>query len=193
MATSPEYGLVDTGLAQLARYYSLPSEVCGGCSGSKVVDAQAAFERTLTLTSAILAGPDLVVGMGGLEDAKTMVPELLVIDNEILEGILRLVHGFDATDETIASDLIRKVGPGSHYLTQKRTLDHIKDHWIQKLSDRKAYDALLKAGAKEIASVAREKVKEILATHKPEPIPKDIQKEISQIVRRHDKELSMQS
>jgi len=193
MATSPEYGLVNTGLAQLARYYDLPSEVCGGCSGSKVVDAQAAFERTLTLTSAILAGPDIVVGMGGLEDAKTMVPELLVIDNEILEGILRLVHGFDVTDETIALDLIRKIGPGSHYLTQKHTLDHIGDHWIPKLSDRKAYETWLKAGAKDIASVAKEKVKEILATHKPEPIPKDIQKEISQIVKRHDKELSKQS
>jgi len=192
LVTSPEYGLVNTGLAYLARYYDLPSEICGGCSGSKVVDAQAAYERTLTLTSAILAGPDLVVGMGGLEDAKTMAPELLVIDNEVLEGILRLVRGFEVNDETLALDIIRKVGPGGHYLTQKHTVDHIKDHWTPKISDRKAYDAWLKAGAKDIVTVAREKVKEILATHKPEPIPKDIQKEISQIIKRYEKEFSKQ-
>ncbi len=192
MATSPEYGLVNTGLAQLARYYDLPSEVCGGCSGSKVVDAQAAFERTLTLTSAILAGPDLVVGMGGLEDAKTMAPELLVIDNEILEGILRLVHGFEVNDETLALDIVREVGPGGHYLTQKHTVNYIKDHWIPKISDRRAYDTWLKAGAKDLATVAKEKVKEILATHRPEPVPKDVQKEISQIVKTFEKECSKQ-
>jgi len=193
MVISPEYGLVNVGLAQLARYYNLPSEVCGGCSSSKVVDAQAAYERVLTLTPVILAGPDLVVGMGKLEDAKTMALELLVIDNEILEGILRLVQGFDVSDETIALDIIRKVGPGGHYLTQKRTVNHIKDHWIPKISDRKAYDAWLKAGAKDIVAVAKEKVKEILATHKPEPIPKDVQKEISKIVKRFEEEFSKQS
>jgi len=193
MVVSPEYGLVNIGLAQLARYYDLPSEVCGGCSSSKIVDAQAAYERVLTLAPVVLAGPDLVVGMGGLEDAKTMVPELLVIDNEILEGLLRLVEGFDVSDETVALDVIRKVGPGGHYMTQKHTVDHIKDHWIPKISDRKAYDAWLKAGSKDIATVAKEKVREILATHKPEPIPKDIRKEISQIARRYEEEFSKQN
>jgi len=193
LVVSPEYGLVNTGLAQLARYYDLPSEVCGGCSGSKVVDAQAAYERTLTLAPVILAGPDLVVGMGGLEDAKTMAPELLIIDNEILEGILRLGQGFNVNNETLALEVVRKVGPGGHYLTQKHTMDHIKDHWIPKISDRKAYDTWVKDGAKDIVTVAKEKVKEILATHKPEPIPEDVRKEISQIVKRYEKESSKQN
>jgi len=192
MVISPEYGLVNVGLAQLARYYDLPSVVCGGSSSSKVVDAQAVYERVLTLTPVILARPDLVAGMGGLEDAKTMAPELLVIDNEILEGILRLVQGFDVSDETIALDVIRKVGPGGHYLTQRHTVNHIKDHWIPEISDRKAYDAWSKAGAKDVTAVAKEKVKEILATHELEPIPKDILKEISQIVKRYEEEFSKQ-
>jgi len=192
MVISPEYGLINIGLAQLARYYDLPSEVCGGCSSSKVVDAQAAYERVLTLTPVILAGPDLVAGMGGLEDAKTMAPELLVIDNEILEGILRLAQGFDVSDETLALDIIREVGPGGHYLTQKHTIDHIKDHWIPKISDRRTYDSWLKADAKDIVTVAKEKVEEILATHKPEPIPEDTRKEISQIIKRYEEEVSKQ-
>ena len=192
MVTSPEYGLVNTGLAQLARYYDLPSEICGGCSFSKVVDAQAAYERVLTLVPAILAGPDLVLGMGGLDEAKTMAPELLVIDNEILGSILRIVDGFDVNDETSALGLIRKVGPGGHFLAQRHTVDHIKDHWMPELSDRKSYEAWEKAGAKDIAKVAKEKVKEILATHRPKPIPKDVHEEISQIVKRFEKEFSRQ-
>lgn len=192
MVISPEYGLVNTGLAQLAHYYDLPSEVCGGCSNSKVVDAQAAYERVLTLIPVILSGPDLVAGMGGLEDAKTMAPELLVIDNEILEGILRLREGFDVSDETLALDVIRDVGPGGHYLTQKHTIDHIKDHWIPRISDRRTYDAWLKADAKDIATAAKEKVKEILATHMPDPVSKDIQIEISRIIKRFAEEFSKQ-
>jgi trimethylamine--corrinoid protein Co-methyltransferase len=126
--------------------------------------------------------------MGGLEAAKTMVPELLIIDNEILEGILRLVRGFEVSDDTLALDIIRKVGSGGHYLAEKHTLDRfMKEHWMPKISDRRTYDAWKKAGEKGTFEVAREKVKEVLATHKPEPIPKDVQKEISQIVKRYEK------
>ena len=186
---SPESGLLNMALAQLAHYYDLPSEICGGCSDSKVPDAQAAYERTLTLIPAILAGPDIVCGMGGLEAAKTMSPELLVIDNEILEGILRLVRGFEVSYDTLALDIIRKVGSGGHYLAQRHTLNHfMKEHWIPKISDRRAYEIWKKEGGKGIHEVAREKANEILATHKPEPIPKDVQKEISQILKRYKKE-----
>lgn len=186
---SPESGLLNMALAQLAHYYDLPSEICGGCSDSKVPDAQAAYERTLTLIPAILAGPDIVCGMGGLEAAKTMSPELLIIDNEILEGILRLVRGFEVSYDTLALDIIRKVGSGGHYLAQRHTLNRfMKEHWIPKISDRRAYDIWKKEGGKGIHEVAREKANEILATHKPEPIPKDVQKEISQILKRYKKE-----
>jgi trimethylamine--corrinoid protein Co-methyltransferase len=193
MVCSPESGLLSVALEQLARYYYLPSEICGGCSDSKVPDAQAAYERTLTLVPAILAGPDIVCGMGGLEAAKTMAPELLIIDNEILEGILRLVRGFEVNDDSLALDIIRRVGPGGHYLAERHTLNHfLKEHWMPKISDRRTYDSWKKAGAKDTLEVAREKAKEILATHKPEPIPKDIQKEISQIVKRYEKEFLKQ-
>ncbi len=186
---SPESGLLNMALAQLAHYYDLPSEICGGCSDSKVPDAQAAYERTLTLIPAILAGPDIVCGMGGLEAAKTMSPELLIIDNEILEGILRLVRGFEVSYDTLALDIIRKVGSGGHYLAQRHTLNRfMKEHWIPKISDRRAYEIWKKEGGKGIHEVAREKANEILATHKPEPIPKDVQKEISQILKRYKKE-----
>ncbi len=181
---SPESGLLNVALAQLARYYNLPSEICGGCSDSKVPDAQAAYERTLTLVPAILACPDIVCGMGGLEAAKTMAPELLIIDNEILEGILRFIRGFELNDDTLALDVIRRVGPGGHYLSEKHTLNRFrKEHWIPAISDRRTFDAWKKAGEKDIIKQANEKVKEILATHKPEPIPKNVQKEISRILR----------
>jgi len=190
LTVSPEGGLLNASLAQLARYYGLPSEVCGSCSDSKVLDAQVAYERAISLFPVMLCGPDIICGMGGLEVAKTMVPELLVIDNEILESMLRVVRGYEINDDTLALDIIRKVGPGGHYLAEKHTLNNfLREHWVPKISDRRPYDTWEKAGAKDIVKVAKEKVKEILATHKPEPVPKDVQKEISQILKRYEKEV----
>ncbi len=138
----------------------------------------------------MLCGPDIICGMGGLEVAKTMVPELLVIDNEILESMRRFVRGFEINDDTLALDVIRKVGSGGHYLAEKHTLNNfLKEHWVPKISDRKPYDTWEKAGSKDIVKVAKEKVKEILATHKPEPISKEVQGEISQILKRYEKEV----
>ena len=104
-----------------------------------------------------------------------------------------LVRGFEVNDDSLALDIIRRVGPGGHYLAERHTLNHfLKEHWMPKISDRRTYDSWKKAGAKDTLEVAREKAKEILATHKPEPIPKDVQKEISQIVKRYEKEFLKQ-
>jgi trimethylamine--corrinoid protein Co-methyltransferase len=119
-----------------------------------------------------------------------MCPELLIIDNEIAEIALRIARGFEVNEDTLAVDVIRKVGPGGHFMAEKHTLNHLRtEYWIPKLSDRQTFDAWMQAGAKDIVSVAKEKVKEVLAKHKPEPIPKDIQKEISQIMKRCEKKL----
>jgi trimethylamine--corrinoid protein Co-methyltransferase len=87
---APEGDLINAALTQLAHYYDLPCEVCGGSSYSKVPDVQAAYERTIGLLTTILTGPDIIPGLGGLESANTMSPEMLVIDNEIVEEALRI-------------------------------------------------------------------------------------------------------
>jgi len=186
----PETALLNAALTQLARYYDLPCEISGGSSSSKVPDAQAAYERTMILTITILSRPDILCGLGALESAKTMCPEMLLIDSEIIEAILRIADGFEVNDYTLAVDIIRKVGPGGHFLAEKHTVDNIlKEHWIPKISDRQPYDAWEKAGAKDIIKVAREKVKEILATHKPEPLPEDVRKEILDLLKKYQNEV----
>jgi len=187
---SPEGDLINAALTSLARYYDLPCEISGGSSDSKIPDAQAGYDRAIGLVTTILTGPDVLTGFGGLETSNVMCPELLIIDNEIAEIALRFARGFEVNKDTLAVDVIRKVGPGGHFMAEKHTLNHLRtEYWIPKLSDRQTFDVWVQAGAKDIVTVAKEKVKEILATHKPEPIPKDIQKEISQIMKRCEKEL----
>jgi trimethylamine--corrinoid protein Co-methyltransferase len=187
---SPEESLMHLGLNQVARYYDLPSEIgiVGGTT-SKVLDTQAGYERAMTILTHILTKPDIALGMGALEGARITSAEALVIDNEIIDYALRFVEGFEVNDETVAVDIIDKVGPGGIYLGEKHTVQHFRERWMSRLSDISSYETWEKQGSRSIDEVARGKVREILATHKVTPLPEDVEKEIGHILKRAEAEL----
>ena len=162
-----------------------------GNSNCKVPDVQAGFERAMNLTAAMLmGGVDIIDGVGAIDASNAMSPELLVIGNEIIDGIRRLTRGFEVNDETLALDVIDKVGLGGIFLGQKHTLEHYKkEFWMPEISDKSTFAAWQKIGSKTMDKVAKEKVNEIMATHKPEPIPEDVEREISQILKKAEAEL----
>jgi len=183
--------LLNAALTQLARYYDLPCEISAGDSSSKLPDAQAAYDGALGFLAAILTGPDLLCGLGGLDSANAMSPEMLVIGNEIIKDALRIAHGIQVNDYTLAVDVIRKVGPGGNYLTEKHTLDNLlKEHLVPKLSNRESYETWKRNGSKSIMDVTREKTKEILETHKPKALEKDVRMKIEEIMKRAQTELA---
>ncbi|MQY58514.1 MAG: trimethylamine methyltransferase, partial [Clostridia bacterium] len=74
-------------------------------------------------------------------------------------------------------------------LAEKHTLTHFRERWMSKVSDTSSFETWEKKGSKSMDKVAKEKIKEILATHKPEPIPEDVEGEISQILKRAEADL----
>ena len=191
MIGAPERSVIHMTLAQLTRRYELPCMLAGGNSDSKVPDMQAGFEKTMTLTTLILTGGvDIVDGLGAIDSANTMCPEALVIDNEIAGGVMRACRGLEVNDDNLAVDVIHKVGPGGIFLGEKHTLKHYKTEiWMPGLSDKNTYETWKRMGSRSIYEISKEKVKEILANHEPEPIPEDVDKEISRILRRAEAEL----
>jgi trimethylamine--corrinoid protein Co-methyltransferase len=187
----PENALLNAALTQLARYYDLPCEISGGSSSSKIPDAQAAYDGALSLLATILTGPDLLCGLGGLEAANTMSPEMLIIGSEITEEALRIARGIQVDDYTLAVDVIRKVGPGGNFLAEKHTLDYLsKEHLVPRISNRESYETWRRNGSKSIVDVSREKTKEILAKHKPIALEKDVQMKIEEIMKSGQMELA---
>jgi trimethylamine--corrinoid protein Co-methyltransferase len=90
----------------------------------------------------------------------------------------------------LAVDVINKVGSSGHFLAEKHTLKHFKDVlFFPELTDRQSYDAWKKTGGKSMIKRARERAEEILRDHWPTPLEKDVQKEISEIISRAEKEL----
>jgi trimethylamine--corrinoid protein Co-methyltransferase len=186
----PEEGLLCAGAVEVARYYGFYVTVNGFNSASKMSGAQTSYEKAMSTLLPVLAGADEVYGAGSLGGGMAASFEELIIDNEICKAVLKAVQEIEVNDETLAVDVINKVGPGGHFLAEKHTLKHFKDVlFFSDLTDRQSYDAWKKSGGKSMVKRAREKAEEILREHWPTPLDKDAQKEISEIISRAEKEL----
>jgi len=189
-AGAPEESLLNAAAVEVAKYYGFPVSVMGLVTSAKAPGPQACYEKVMSGILPILAGADSVGGAGGLASSLTASLEELVIDDELCKAMLTSLRGVEINDETLALDVIHKVGPGGHYLAQKHTLNHfMKAQFIPELIDRSGYDEWKKNGEKNLVERAREKVKKILKEHSVPPLDKDIQKELYNITKRAEKEL----
>jgi trimethylamine--corrinoid protein Co-methyltransferase len=168
----------------LAHYYNLPAFGYAGASESKLVDTQAGAEAVLTLLVETLAGANLIHDLGYLESGLTFSLGQLVFCDEIVSWIEHLMAGIEINDETLALDLIDKLGPDGSYLDSEHTLTHFRERWYPRVFERDNYDNWLAQGGKSLAVRAAERVSEILVEHKPEPLPEGIREKINAIVRR---------
>ncbi len=184
---SPEHAISSAIATELAHYYDMPS--CVGVSATaKEPGDQAVLEYYTGCVGPMLAGADLMCGVGLLEDSSCLFYEQIVIDDEIVGAIGRLMRGEWVNDDTLALDAIEKVGPGKNFLTQRHTVDHMRtEFFMPNLIDRRSFDAWSQAGSKSLRDKAREKVKDILANHKVTPLESQVQKKLDDIIEKAKK------
>lgn len=136
-----------------------------------------------------LTGSNVIYGMGMLEMGMTMSYEQLLIDQEIVRMIRRILQGIAVNKETIALDVIKKVGPAGNYLGERHTLKYMRQELsTTRLFNRKMRDNWERSGGKDIAAVAREEAIEILKTYQPTPLPEEVRKKIRAIVEEGEEE-----
>jgi trimethylamine--corrinoid protein Co-methyltransferase len=184
---SPEHAISSAIATELAHYYDMPS--CVGVSATaKEPGDQAVLEYYTGCVGPLLAGADLMCGVGLLEDSSCLFYEQIVIDDEIVGAIARLIRGEWANDDTLALDAIEKVGPGKNFLTQRHTIDHMRtEFFMPNLIDRRSFDAWSQSGSKSLRERAREKVKDILANHKVPPMDTEVQRKVDAIIEKAKK------
>ena len=180
---APEMSLMTAAMAQMAQHYHLPFFGTAGCSDAKFHDdPQAAIEATFSCLSSVLSGADLVHDIGLLDHSAVISPNYLVLVDEILSMINQYMRGILVNDETLALDLIDRVGPGGHYLEEAHTMRHFRDVWYSKLFDRTNYDAWLKQGSIQFMERLREKTRKLMDLD-IEPLPTEIIKEMDRMAK----------
>ncbi len=167
-----EMGLINAASAQMARYYGLPIYATAGMSDSKLPDAQAGYEKAATAMLVALAGANFIHDAAGfLEFCNTLSFEQMVIDDEIIGMCMRAVKGIAVSEDTLAEEVIKRVGSGGNFLTEPHTLEHFRSElFFPSLSDRQNRRTWEKEGSRDTFARAQERVRHILAEHVPLPI-----------------------
>jgi trimethylamine--corrinoid protein Co-methyltransferase len=178
---APEMSLMVGAMAQMAQYYRLPFFGTAGCTDAKFCDAQAAAEVTFQCLSAAAIGSGLVHDCSSWMDHGSLVsPSFMVLANEILDNVNQFMNGLPVTAETLALDVIDRVGPGGHYLQEDHTLRHFRNVRYSNLFERMIYDQWKEAGAKRFEERLRDLTEEAMA-HQPAPLPEDVVKELDRM------------
>ncbi len=164
---TPEAAQITYGAGQLARRLGLPYRSAGSFTGSKLPDAQAAYETANSLNAGLLSGVNFMLhACGWLEGGLVSSPEKFVMDADQLGVLHKLAQGVDTSDDAQAMDAIREVGPGGHYLGCAHTQAHFKTaFWRTNLLDYKPFETWADEGERDTMQLAAERVQKLLSDY----------------------------
>jgi len=135
----------------------------------------------------------MIYGSGMLESGITFDYGQLVMDCEIARMIKHTVQGFEVTDDSLALDVIKEIGPGGHFLMHQHTFDRMRTQSRPEIIDRRSRSVWEAAGATTAYERATEKARWILENHEPEPLPDDVLARIRSIVVETEKEMGVKA
>ncbi|MGD1992741.1 MAG: trimethylamine methyltransferase family protein [Anaerolineae bacterium] len=181
---APERGMINSGAARMARFYDIPS-MCGGLSSdAKALDAQAGFEKALTAFPLLQQRAGIIYGVGAVDAGSAISYLQMVLDDELIAGLRRLMEGFTAHDLKEEIDLIKANTPRGDFLRAKHTRRTFRRHWMPQILSRETYDAWAAKG-ESIEAICRRKATDILTDHPPPSLPANVESELERILRRH--------
>jgi trimethylamine---corrinoid protein Co-methyltransferase len=184
---SIETGLITAGIAQLAKYYNIPSRGLGSVTDSKCLDLQNGIERFNTLMFAALSGINFITCAGTYEATLSGALELTIIDNEVIGMVKRALKGIDVSKDTIdlrtIENVSKKETKGTTFLSEKQTRDFMKKElFIPQLMDRNRRATWKKKGSKDLIILAREKADDLLNNFTEYDLPKNIENELKEYI-----------
>jgi trimethylamine--corrinoid protein Co-methyltransferase len=164
---TPEAAHITYGAGQLARRLGLPYRSAGSFCGSKLPDAQAAYETSNSLNMGLLAGVNFMLhACGWLEGGLVSSFEKFVMDADQLGTLHHLARGVEMDENAQALDAIREVGPGGHYLGCAHTQANFKSaFWKSDLLDYKPFETWEDEGARDTQALASLRVEKMLASY----------------------------
>lgn len=163
----PEPSLVMYICAALARRIGVPFRSGGGLNASKVADAQAGYEAANTLQTAMLSGVNFMLHTAGwLEGGLVMGYEKFVMDADQAGMIAKFLGGVDLSENGLAMEAHREVGPGNHYLGCAHTQASFQEaFYISKIADSNSFEQWQSEGSQDAMQRANTRWKQMLADY----------------------------
>lgn len=185
----PEIGMMGAFSAQLATYYGYHSDVYGLSCNSCALDPQSGYEKAMNGLLPVLAGASMLSGAGGLGSSAVGSLEQLVIDNEILCYMRKILKGFHISEKTIAMDVLQQVVGGDSFLAQPHTVEYLRQGEI--LAPTFGFDGLFKDWEKDghgLIHRAHDEVDRVLAQEAEEFLPQELDREVTKLLEKAKRE-----
>jgi trimethylamine---corrinoid protein Co-methyltransferase len=177
---------------QIARRIGLPWRAGGGTlTASPAVDAQAGFEALNTLTSAFLAGANVIwQSAGWLEGGLVACFEKFMLDVELLKLLRAQFTPVVIDEDSLAFSAHQEVGPGGHFFGCEHTLAHFRDCFYRPfLATTDNFDRWSGKGQPDAATRAEGLWREVLERYTPPPLDDAVREELEEFVERRTREL----
>jgi trimethylamine--corrinoid protein Co-methyltransferase len=189
----PEVGLAGAAAVQLAHLCGIPSDVYGlGCMAC-VPDTQAGYEKTANGLLPLMAGTNMLSGIGALASLTVCAYEQLVIDNEIIRLLGRMQRGITVNRDTLAAEVIARTAAGENYLEQDHTLTHLREgeQFMPRLGFDDLWNEWQTAGGRDLRQRAVEQVRELLVDPMEPNVSSDVHAAFLEIVTSAEEELAV--
>lgn len=168
---APELQLTNSAFAELYESYDLPRWSTVGAD-SHALDAQAALEHAISTLLSALDGANLIHDAGYLGQGLLGNPAAILMSDEIISFVKRVLRGFEITPETLALQAMREIGPGGDYLGADHTYQHFRaEQWFPRHLNRDEPETWRAKGGRTYSEVLTRAARELLASHEPDPLP----------------------
>jgi len=163
---APEFHLLVAATSELSAYYGIPFYGTAGCSDAKMLDEQAVAEATFEVFATLLSKANIVHDVGVMDHCNSVSPEMVVLVDELVEGLKHFAGGVEVSSEELALDVIGKVGPGGHYLNETHTRKHFRKVWYPSLFSREMQNK----DVSEVREKIRARLQDIVENHRVPPL-----------------------
>ncbi len=187
---TPEPAIGSMVVGQLARRLNLPLRCSGNFTTSKLPDAQAMTEGTMSMLAAIHCGANFILHSAGfLDGLLSMSYEKFMLDADLCGALHSYLDGVKVDDDLLAVDAFAEVGPGNHFFGASHTMAHYETaFWDSGLADNEPFEKWEAAGSVDAATRANRAWKKALAEYEAPALDEGIREGLRDFVDRRKAE-----
>ncbi len=170
---SGEEALVSAATVQLCNHFGFITSIGAGMTDAKTMDVQAGYEKALSISAAALSGCNTVAAYPGIVGSLIGQSfEGMIIDNDMIGNIQRMVRGIEVNDETLSYEVIKETVAGTgHYLSHPQTLELMQSEFLYPdIADRSTPGVWEKSGHRTLYEQAHIRVEELMRDYYPQYI-----------------------
>ena len=112
----------------------------------------------------IAGGASGIGTIGQVENFMTYSPVQLVLDTELVRAVRRICDGFEVNADTLALDVIKRVGPGGNFIKDPHTAENFRrEFWLSNLTECLSWESYSNNQIRSMEQRAAEKAREIMS------------------------------